>query len=315
MSLAQPVLFLGKCSQLWSLVQRVSFEASSYVSAVHVEEQGLWLALAFADGRVEMRDRCAPAAEMAQTTRLSHILPSAFHSVAHNSLTLELLATVAAPAARDDNDGGSGDTKDAGRPWLPALRADWSSVDMPVVAMVASPNQVAVCAVTRNGELAVVPLPRALMLRPTRAALLPVLAAQAMVLALERRRNTWDIVRVLRDLQEELAMPTLVDETLACLFTYYGSRPAMLLVNGSAMDAATPAATPNAGATDDPQQAAVAERSGAPIVRYAGRQGPPMSEERVGTLWAFQLEMLRFVGCGGIGMARTRFDGGPGSDA
>jgi len=33
------------------------------VSAVHVEEQGLWLALAFADGRVEMRDRCAPPAE------------------------------------------------------------------------------------------------------------------------------------------------------------------------------------------------------------------------------------------------------------
>jgi len=29
---------------------------------VHVEEQGLWLVLAFADGRVEMRDRCALAA-------------------------------------------------------------------------------------------------------------------------------------------------------------------------------------------------------------------------------------------------------------
>jgi len=226
--------------------------------------------------------------------------------VARNSLTLELLATVAAPAARDGDadDTGNEGANDAGRPWLRALRADWSSVDMPVVAMVASPNQVAVCAATRNGELAVVPLPRALVLRPTRAALLPVLAAQAIVLALERRRNTWDIVRVLRDLQEELAMPTLVDETLACLFTYYGSRPAMLLVNGTAMDVATPAATPTAGAPDDPQQAAAAaERSAAPIVRYAGRQGPPMSEERVGTLWAFQLDMLR---SGRGGDARVR---------
>ena len=124
------------------------------------------------------------------------------------------------------------------------------------------------------------------------------LAAQALVLALERQRSPWDLVRVIRDVQLGLALPNLVDDTLACLFTYYGSRPqanpgAPVTPLGSVGLPTTPGVD---GFAATPLSVRTASTDSIASVRYSSRVGPPMAEERVSMLFALQHELLQCVG-------------------
>ena len=129
----------------------------------------------------------------------------------------------------------------------------------------------------------------------------PIYIAQALVLSLERQRSNWDLIRVVRDLQDELAMPALVDDALVSLFTYYGSRPDSYVAPpppspsaSLALAPGAPFAVDTAAAMSTPGSVRSSSMDGTtPTVRYLARPGQPMAEERVSMLFALQAELLR----------------------